>query len=461
MPALPPLDSTEELREYINDWIRNDATPAFQALRMNTILISLADFIDGVIITGGGEPTIAAGSVGQFFSWDKTWRIVDKTTVGLGNVVNVNQTVATNLTSGSIPAGRYGALTIPVTAINATGTADNTTVLFGDGTWGAVNVTDGDKGDITVLGTSWTINDDAITINHLPEIPANRLIGRISGGVGDMEILTGSQATTMLDVFSSTIAGIVPFSGGGTVNFLRADGTWSPPGTGATLADADYGDVTVSGGGTVITIDALAVTNGKINDVAWSKITGAPTISGTNTGDVTLAGQTYLTIGAQVITAGAVDLSGTHVTGTIAAARISGTATNGYVATLVAGVPTWQPSAGGGALIDGDYGDIVLTGSGTVWTIENSAVTVGKMQNISTASFMGRATAGSGIIEVLTGTQATELLNVFTTTLKGLVPYNFQLIRLTTFSHVIMISIIRKIIKTPQGDLFCGLIANC
>lgn len=97
--------------------------------------------------------------------------------------------------------------------------------------------------------------------------------------------------------------------------------------------------------------DPIVLTSGSyadpawITSLAWAKITGAPTISGTNTGDVTLAGQNYLTIAGQVITANAVNLSGTHVTGTLAAARIAGTATDGFVATLVSGVPTWQASA--------------------------------------------------------------------------------------------------------------------
>jgi hypothetical protein len=59
------------------------------------------------------------------------------------------------------------------------------------------------------------------------------------------------------------------------------------------------------------------------NGTVWSCASGYSTNSGTNTGDVTLsgAGQTYLTIAGQVITANAVNLSGTHVTGTLAAAR--------------------------------------------------------------------------------------------------------------------------------------------
>lgn len=43
------------------------------------------------------------------------------------------------------------------------------------------------------------------------------------------------------------------------------------------VSDGDKGDITVSSSGTVWTIDALAVTNAKINDVAWSKVSGTPT----------------------------------------------------------------------------------------------------------------------------------------------------------------------------------------
>lgn len=50
----------------------------------------------------------------------------------------------------------------------------------------------------------------------------------------------------------------------------------APSGSGG-LIDGDYGDITVGGTGTTMTIDNLAVTDAKVNDVAWGKITGTPT----------------------------------------------------------------------------------------------------------------------------------------------------------------------------------------
>lgn len=50
-------------------------------------------------------------------------------------------------------------------------------------------------------------------------------------------------------------------------------------------------------------------------------------------------------------------------------------------------------------LTDGDKGDITVSGSGTVWTIDNDVVTFAKMQNISTDVLLGRDTALSGNAE--------------------------------------------------------------
>lgn len=57
--------------------------------------------------------------------------------------------------------------------------------------------------------------------------------GRASGaGTGIPQDLTPAQVTAILNLFTSVLAGLVPASGGGTANFLRADGTWAPAGGG-------------------------------------------------------------------------------------------------------------------------------------------------------------------------------------------------------------------------------------
>lgn len=58
-----------------------------------------------------------------------------------------------------------------------------------------------------------------------------------------------------------------------TVNSQSLLGSGNISISGATLADGDYGDITVGSGGTTMTIDNLAVTNAKINDVDGSKVT--------------------------------------------------------------------------------------------------------------------------------------------------------------------------------------------
>ena len=112
-----------------------------------------------------------------------------------------------------------------------------TTFLRADGTWaaagGGAGVTDGDKTDITVSGSgaTWTIDNDAVTAAKMANMANGTIRGRITAGTGDPEDLTGTQTTTLLDTFTTSAKGLAPASGGGTSNYLRADGTWAiPPG---------------------------------------------------------------------------------------------------------------------------------------------------------------------------------------------------------------------------------------
>jgi hypothetical protein len=64
-------------------------------------------------------------------------------------------------------------------------------------------------------------------------------------------------------------------------------------------------------------------------------------------------------------------------------------------------------STGGGGLADADYGDITVSGVGTVMTIDAGVVTYAKMQDVSaTDKLLGRSTAGSGDVEEIACTAA-------------------------------------------------------
>jgi hypothetical protein len=116
-------------------------------------------------------------------------------------------------------------ITIP--KLSATGTANNTTYLRGDGTWATVSggssVTDGDKGDITVsnTGATWTIDNDAVTFPKIQNIATNRLLGRSSASSGDIEELQiGSGLSLSSGILSAT--GAVGGSGSSLYNKLHS-----------------------------------------------------------------------------------------------------------------------------------------------------------------------------------------------------------------------------------------------
>lgn len=293
-----------------------------------------------------------------------------RTTLGLVAIASSGS--AADLSSGTVATARL-----------ASGTASSTTYLRGDQAWSAITASDvgaqPSDADLTAIaalsGTgiarrtganTWTvgtavsgaeIGTNAVALSNLAQVSTARFLGRVTASTGDVESLTGTQATTLLDAFTTSLKGLAPPSGGGTTNFLRADGNWAAPPTGG-VTDGDKGDVTVSSSGTVWTIDAAAVTYAKIQNVsATDKILGRSTAGAGSVEEIacTAAGRALLddadaaaqrtTLGLAAIasSASASDLT----SGTVATARLgTGTADS---TTYLRGDGTWQTPPGAGS----------------------------------------------------------------------------------------------------------------
>ena len=83
------------------------------------------------------------------------------------------------------------------------------------------------------------ITDDAVTYPKMQNVAADdRILGNIAGAGSIIAELTGLQVNTMLPNFNSTLDGLAPLSGGGTDNFLRADGSWVAPSGGGNVSSS-------------------------------------------------------------------------------------------------------------------------------------------------------------------------------------------------------------------------------
>lgn len=158
---------------------------------------------------------------------------------------------AADLSAGTLPAARFddvahgnragGALhAIATTATAGFMSAADKAKLDGIAPGANNYVHPSHTGDVTSSGDgATTIAPDAVTNAKLANMATGTIKGRASAGTGDPEDLTAAQATALLDTFTSSAKGLVPASGGGTTNFLRADGTWvAPPGGGGSPGGA-------------------------------------------------------------------------------------------------------------------------------------------------------------------------------------------------------------------------------
>ena len=155
-------------------------------------------------------------------------------------------------------------------------------------------------------GANWDLMSEA-------DMPSHTFKGNNTASSGAPLNLTATQLTAELNLFSPTLKGLVPLSGGGTTNFLRADGTWSPlaplayPGAGIAVS-------TGSAWGTSITDNSTnwntAYTN-RISSLTTTGSSGAATLVANvlNIPNYTLSG-----LGGQPLNTNLTSLSGLSYT---------------------------------------------------------------------------------------------------------------------------------------------------
>lgn len=122
-----------------------------------------------------------------------------------------------------------------------------------------------------------------IVNKFLAQMPTLTIKGNNTGGTANVKDLTVAQVNLILPVFTSTLNGLTPLSGGGTTNFLRADGTWAAP----------------SGSGSVTSVAFADASSSPIYAVSGSPVTSSGTLT------ITLSNQTANTVFAGPASGGA------------------------------------------------------------------------------------------------------------------------------------------------------------
>ena len=335
--------------------IVGNATPAWAEVTLGTAHQFLqSNGTDLGYVTMSGDATLAAGVISIGTDKITTAKILDDN-VTYAKIQNIT---STNVILGRITAG--AGIIEELTAANV-----RTIINVADGA--NLYVHPNHTGDVTsVADGATTIANNAVTLPKLADIATASFMGRVTAATGDPEVLTGTQATTLLDVFTTSLKGLVPASGGLSTEYLSADGTFSVP---------------AGGGGGITSINALSASSqtiaGETDKVIINSVTSTHTITlGTGIDNSNIAA------------AAAIDYSklAALADGNILVGNVSNVATSVNPTGDIDISNTGVFSIAAGVIVNADIN-------------ASAAIALSKLQTLSNGLLLGRGEPSSGVIQ--------------------------------------------------------------
>ena len=219
---------------------------------MATFTLNIAGTISALIKSLGGNGAADSGKLATF------------------NTEGQLRASVQNSTTGALVAESSGT----GYAIYAAASGNGTAVRVSHGGAGAgIEVTADNGYGISLIGSSdvplsvQRVNSTGDGSGRLAEFAATlsrtvEMYVAFDGGLGWRELGTGAQTTANnLPAFGSATKGVVPASGGGTTNFLRADGQWEAPTITAAASEVSN-DSDVIGANVAVALNRLLSTDG-------------------------------------------------------------------------------------------------------------------------------------------------------------------------------------------------------